>query len=93
MRERKDIVSDDEHMAERQKFLNASESGIVCGEASYGSLAELYAEKKGLRPPLVAHLPARPLGARPPCSRRWPKNARPGRCSAPACMCATPSAG
>jgi hypothetical protein len=29
------------------------EVAIVCGESTYGSLAELYAEKKGLRPPMA----------------------------------------
>ena len=40
-------------LAERRAFVNASEVATICGEASYGSLAELYAEKKGLRPPRV----------------------------------------
>jgi predicted phage-related endonuclease len=40
-------------LAERRNFVNASEIAIVCGEAGYGSLAELYAEKKGLRPPRI----------------------------------------
>jgi predicted phage-related endonuclease len=35
----------------RLKYCNASEMATICGEAGYGSLAELYAEKKGLRPP------------------------------------------
>jgi predicted phage-related endonuclease len=35
----------------RRDFINASEMPTVCGEASYGSLAQLFAEKKGLRPP------------------------------------------
>lgn len=43
----------DAWLATRRNFINASEMATVCGEASYGSLAELYAEKKGLRPPLV----------------------------------------
>jgi predicted phage-related endonuclease len=38
-------------LRDRLGFVNASEVAIVCGEAGYGSLAELYAEKKGLRPP------------------------------------------
>ena len=37
----------------RRNFINASEMATVCGEASYGSLAELFAEKKGLRPPMI----------------------------------------
>jgi predicted phage-related endonuclease len=40
-------------LASRLAYVNASEMAIVCGVAGYGSLAELYAEKKGLRPPLV----------------------------------------
>ena len=43
----------DAWLASRRRYVNASEMAIVCGVASYGSLAELYAEKKGLRPPLV----------------------------------------
>jgi len=35
----------------RRRFINASETAIVLGEAKWGSLAELYAEKKGLRAP------------------------------------------
>jgi predicted phage-related endonuclease len=38
-------------LAERRGFVNASEIATICGEASYGSLAELYCEKKGIRPP------------------------------------------
>jgi predicted phage-related endonuclease len=34
----------------RRKYVNASEMPVVCGEAGYGSLAELYAKKKGLVP-------------------------------------------
>jgi predicted phage-related endonuclease len=40
-------------LAERQRYIGASEVATVCGVAAYGSLAELYAEKKGLRPPLA----------------------------------------
>jgi len=40
-------------LAERRAFVNASEMAIVCGEGAWGSLAELYAEKKGLRAPLL----------------------------------------
>ena len=40
-------------LALRRENINASEIGIVCGAAGYGSPAELYAEKKGLRPPLI----------------------------------------
>jgi predicted phage-related endonuclease len=44
------IERDDEAMwlADRLRYVNASEMGVVCGEGGYGSLAELYAEKKGL---------------------------------------------
>lgn len=48
-----DGVSRAEWLAIRRQFVNASEIGIVCGEAKWGSLATLYAEKKGLRPQLV----------------------------------------
>jgi predicted phage-related endonuclease len=51
--ERVDITSTDAWLAERPHWANASEMPIICGESNYGSLAELYAEKKGLRPPLV----------------------------------------
>jgi predicted phage-related endonuclease len=40
-------------LAERRNFVNASEIAVICGEAGYGSLAELYAEKTNLRPPRV----------------------------------------
>jgi len=40
-------------LVERLKYVNASEMAIVCGQGAWGSLAELYAEKKGLRPPQV----------------------------------------
>ena len=36
-------------LRERTNFINASEMAIVCGEGAWGSRAELYAEKKGLR--------------------------------------------
>src|SRR5262245_31518745 len=51
--ERVPITSTDAWLAERQRWINASEIAIVCGEANYGSAAELYAEKKGLKPPLM----------------------------------------
>jgi len=38
-------------LRDRLGFVNASEMAIVCGEGAWGSLAELFAEKKGLRPP------------------------------------------
>jgi predicted phage-related endonuclease len=40
-------------LALRRRDVTASDVPIVCGEGGYGSLAELYAEKKGLRPALV----------------------------------------
>lgn len=45
------IESREQWLALRLNNVNASEVAIVCGEGAYGSLAELYAEKKGLRPP------------------------------------------
>jgi predicted phage-related endonuclease len=51
--ERIAIVSRDQWLALRQQDVTASDVAIVCGEGAYGSLAELYAEKKGLRPPLA----------------------------------------
>ena len=47
------IESREQWLALRMRNINASEVGIACGEGAYGSLAELYAEKKGLRPPRV----------------------------------------
>jgi predicted phage-related endonuclease len=44
-------VPREEWLERRRAFINASETAIVVGEAQWGSLAELYAEKKGLRPP------------------------------------------
>ena len=38
-------------LRERLKYVNASEMAIVLGQGAWGSLAELYAEKKGLRIP------------------------------------------
>jgi predicted phage-related endonuclease len=51
--ERIAIESRDAWLELRRKSVNASEVATVCGEGAYGSLAELYAEKKGLRPPLI----------------------------------------
>ena len=51
--ERVEIQDRDQWLAMRRDNVNASEVPIVCGEGAYGSLAELFAEKKGLRPPLV----------------------------------------
>jgi len=44
-------VPREEWLERRREFVNASETAIVVGEAAWGSLANLYAEKKGLRPP------------------------------------------
>jgi predicted phage-related endonuclease len=49
--ERHNIESRPQWLALRPYNVNASEVAIVCGEGAHGSLAELYAEKKGLRPP------------------------------------------
>jgi predicted phage-related endonuclease len=49
--ERHNIESREQWLAMRVNNVNASEVAIVCGEGAYASLAELYAEKKGLRPP------------------------------------------
>jgi predicted phage-related endonuclease len=38
-------------LAMRQGNINASEVAILLGQSPYGSAAQLYAEKKGLRPP------------------------------------------
>jgi predicted phage-related endonuclease len=40
-------------LALRSQDITASDVAIVCGEGAYASMAELYADKKGLRPPLV----------------------------------------
>ena len=53
MRERVSILSRDHGLAERLGYIGSSEVAIPLGLARYGSLAELYAEKKGLRQPLV----------------------------------------
>ena len=53
MIEREPLPERDAWLERRPRFVNGSEIATVCGEASYGSLAELYAEKKGLRPPLI----------------------------------------
>src|SRR5262245_31882443 len=51
--ERVNLTSRDAWLAERVNWIGASEVAVVCGEAGYGSLAELYAEKKGLTPPKI----------------------------------------
>jgi predicted phage-related endonuclease len=53
MIERREITPDYDWLAERRRFVGGSEVATVCGVGAYGSLAELYAEKKGLRPPLI----------------------------------------
>jgi predicted phage-related endonuclease len=52
--ERVPITDRMEWLAWRGNYIGASEVGIVCGLSHYGSTAELYAMKKGLRPPLDA---------------------------------------
>jgi predicted phage-related endonuclease len=51
--ERIAITSREQWLSLRMQDITASDVAIVCGEAAYGSQAELYAEKKGLRPPLT----------------------------------------
>jgi predicted phage-related endonuclease len=51
--ERHQIVDREQWLELRRADLTASDIGIVCGEGAYASQAELYAEKKQLRPPLV----------------------------------------
>ena len=51
--ERHPVIDRESWLALRRENINASEIGIVCGAGGYGSPAELYAEKKGLRPPLI----------------------------------------
>jgi predicted phage-related endonuclease len=51
--ERIEITPDYDWLAAWQQFIGASEVATVCGVGAYGSLAELYAEKKGLRPSLI----------------------------------------
>jgi len=59
--ERVPIRTRDDLFAERRGFIGASEVPIVCGESPWGSLAVLYAEKKGTRPP-QAETPAMKRG-------------------------------
>jgi predicted phage-related endonuclease len=51
--ERIHIKDRDQWLALRREDITASDVAIVAGEGAYASAAELYAEKKGLRPPLV----------------------------------------
>jgi predicted phage-related endonuclease len=53
MIERINITDREAWLAARAHAVNASEVATVLGEGAYGSLAELYAQKKGLRPPLA----------------------------------------
>ena len=45
-------VPREEWLEQRRNYINASETAIVMGEAQWGSLAALYAEKKGLKAPV-----------------------------------------
>jgi predicted phage-related endonuclease len=49
--ERVEITADYDWLEARRQYIGASEVATVCGVAAYGSLAELFCEKKGLRPP------------------------------------------
>lgn len=51
--ERIPIESRGAWLAMRGININASEVAAVCGESPYGTLAALYAEKKGTRPPQI----------------------------------------
>lgn len=51
--ERYQIANREQWLDLRRADITASDVAIVCGMGAYGSAAELYAEKKGLRPPLV----------------------------------------
>ena len=53
MIERHTIADRATWLALRSQDITASDVAIVCGEGAYASMAELYAEKKGLRPPLI----------------------------------------
>lgn len=53
MIERHAVTDRESWLALRRQNINASEIGVVCGAGGFGSPAELYAEKKGLRPPLI----------------------------------------
>jgi predicted phage-related endonuclease len=53
MIERVNVTTKDDWVSWRRDWLGASEIPIVCGVETWGSQAELYAEKKGLRPPKV----------------------------------------
>lgn len=49
--EKIDIDQTDEWLAHRREVVTATDVATVLGLGAWGSLAELYAEKKGLRPP------------------------------------------
>lgn len=51
--ERIEVEDRDTWLRLRLDNVNASEVSICCGEGPYGSLAELFAQKKGLRPGLT----------------------------------------
>jgi predicted phage-related endonuclease len=51
--ERIPIVDREQWLALRRQDITASDVAIVVGEGAYASAAELFAEKRGLRPPLV----------------------------------------
>src|SRR4030095_11462965 len=53
MIERIKLTTREAWLADRLRFINASQCAIVVGHPGYGSLAELYAEKKGLRAPML----------------------------------------
>ena len=53
MIERINITDRATWLALRSQDITASDVAIVCGAGAYASMAELYAEKKGLRPPLI----------------------------------------
>lgn len=51
--ERINITDREQWLALRRQDITASDVAIALGEGAYASAAELYAEKRGLRPPLV----------------------------------------
>jgi predicted phage-related endonuclease len=53
MIERHPITSREQWLELRRQDVTASDVAIVCGEGAWGSLAQLYADKKGLSPPLT----------------------------------------
>ena len=62
----------------------------VCGAGGYGSPAELYAEKKGLRPPLIdTGTLKRGRWGEAAVFKRSPTSGKNGTCDARKCTCAT----